>query len=517
MPKLIVGKKRAEFPYLTPLDVALYSLGERALYSSVKFGRARGIMDDSMRYGHNKRVYVEGRGLVDPTCFLLEKDTSVKLEKGATIGSQIAKRFSEHFGAGFQNSFLLRIAWKLAQNLVASSANLPLASTFSSKNFRVSSISTKVLIVGGGLAGLGAALSLNECGVDCVVVDAHNDFGGRTRYATYPFLNGVTYSDFIKETVKNLTIRGVRTLSGVFCGVYEEGAGVILGHDVVYKCSFEKIIFATGSRSVVPLLTGNDLPGVISCDYALTLAHHDALKGKALLYSEDPWADVVEQILARKEGLEITKVHPTEVKAILGKNEVQGVLLNNGKRLRVNHFIYCTKRQPSFELPSQAGVEYSYQRGILMANIFDDGSTRVKNVWIAGSATGLFELESSFYHGRAVGYALAENKEEAKKFLEKLKKRNLVVTQQKAQEEAFVCFCEDIRVSDLFKALKTGFSTPEKAKRFTGWGTGACQGKLCVYNGLFVLCREGKCFPYTQRLPVEPLPFGALIGVDEVE
>jgi hypothetical protein len=47
-------------------------------------------MDDSMRYGHNKRVYVEGRGLVDPTCFLLEKDTSVKLEKGATIGSQIA-------------------------------------------------------------------------------------------------------------------------------------------------------------------------------------------------------------------------------------------------------------------------------------------------------------------------------------------------------------------------------------------------------------------------------------------
>jgi len=72
-------------------------------------------------------------------------------------------------------------------------------------------------------------------------------------------------------------------------------------------------------------------------------------------------------------------------------------------------------------------------------------------------------------------------------------------------------------VSDLFKALKTGFSTPEKAKRFTGWGTGACQGKLCVYNGLFVLCREGKCFPYTQRLPVEPLPFGALIGVDEVE
>jgi bacterioferritin-associated ferredoxin len=53
--------------------------------------------------------------------------------------------------------------------------------------------------------------------------------------------------------------------------------------------------------------------------------------------------------------------------------------------------------------------------------------------------------------------------------------------------KTIVCHCEDISLDDLFSALEQGYNEIESIKRFTGIGTGKCQGKCCVIQTLRVL------------------------------
>ena len=50
--------------------------------------------------------------------------------------------------------------------------------------------------------------------------------------------------------------------------------------------------------------------------------------------------------------------------------------------------------------------------------------------------------------------------------------------------KTIVCHCEDISLDDLYSALKQGYNEIESIKRFTGIGTGKCQGKCCVIQTL---------------------------------
>jgi bacterioferritin-associated ferredoxin len=53
--------------------------------------------------------------------------------------------------------------------------------------------------------------------------------------------------------------------------------------------------------------------------------------------------------------------------------------------------------------------------------------------------------------------------------------------------KTIVCHCEDITLSELYSALGQGYAEIESLKRFTGIGTGKCQGKCCLVQTLRVL------------------------------
>jgi sarcosine oxidase subunit beta len=54
-------------------------------------------------------------------------------------------------------------------------------------------------------------------------------------------------------------------------------------------------------------------------------------------------------------------------------------------------------------------------------------------------------------------------------------------------KKTIVCSCEDITISELVSAMGQGFCEIESLKRYTGIGTGKCQGKCCLIQTLRVL------------------------------
>jgi bacterioferritin-associated ferredoxin len=87
-------------------------------------------------------------------------------------------------------------------------------------------------------------------------------------------------------------------------------------------------------------------------------------------------------------------------------------------------------------------------------------------------------------------------------------------------DRTFLCRCEDVTLAELQHALSAGLRSIEELKRYTGFGTGPCQGKECMATVARELVRLGHMQanalqPFTARPPTEPVSFGALASVPD--
>ena len=72
-----------------------------------------------------------------------------------------------------------------------------------------------------------------------------------------------------------------------------------------------------------------------------------------------------------------------------------------------------------------------------------------------------------------------------------------------------LCRCEDVTLADIAGAVATGFDDLEEVKRYTGFGTGPCQGKECLAAIVSELARltdrsPAGTAPFTSRPPLVP-------------
>jgi sarcosine oxidase subunit beta len=81
--------------------------------------------------------------------------------------------------------------------------------------------------------------------------------------------------------------------------------------------------------------------------------------------------------------------------------------------------------------------------------------------------------------------------------------------------KVIVCRCEDVTLAELDHALELGYASIEELKRFTGFGTGPCQGKECQAQVARLVEARGLVpRPFTARPPFSPTPLGVLAGAD---
>jgi sarcosine oxidase subunit beta len=68
--------------------------------------------------------------------------------------------------------------------------------------------------------------------------------------------------------------------------------------------------------------------------------------------------------------------------------------------------------------------------------------------------------------------------------------------------KVIVCRCEDVTLDDVRHSIAIGYADLEEVKRYTGFGTGPCQGKECMIH-VARLCAEAAAETASHR-PVRP-------------
>lgn len=87
------------------------------------------------------------------------------------------------------------------------------------------------------------------------------------------------------------------------------------------------------------------------------------------------------------------------------------------------------------------------------------------------------------------------------------------------EHKIIICRCEDVSLREFRQAYGEGFSEMESLKRYTGLGTGFCQGKSCLSEAACELAAlrdlpPGEIRLTTIRPPAEPLTFAQLAALD---
>ena len=145
----------------------------------------------------------------------------------------------------------------------------------------------EVLILGGGPAGLSAAIELGKRGVDTLIVDDKSKLGGKLLLQTHKFFGSVEDSHagtrgfeiarILEEEVRKLESVEI-WLNTTAVGVFSDRiVGVVKGN-LYRKIRPMKLLAATGAREKMLSFPGNTLPGVYGAGAFQTLVNRDLVR-----------------------------------------------------------------------------------------------------------------------------------------------------------------------------------------------------------------------------------------------
>jgi len=148
-------------------------------------------------------------------------------------------------------------------------------------------IKTQVLIIGGGPAGLSAAIELGEIGVKCIVCDDKQELGGKLGLQTHNFFGsirdcyagsrGMDIGSHLTDLVKKKENVKIWTNSPVV-GVFSDGLVGVVKNGKYKLIKPERLLITTGAREKTLAFPGCDLPGVYGAGAFQTLVNRDLIK-----------------------------------------------------------------------------------------------------------------------------------------------------------------------------------------------------------------------------------------------
>jgi NADPH-dependent 2,4-dienoyl-CoA reductase/sulfur reductase-like enzyme/Fe-S-cluster-containing hydrogenase component 2/bacterioferritin-associated ferredoxin len=155
---------------------------------------------------------------------------------------------------------------------------------------KIPTVAVDVLIIGGGPAGLSAAIELGKLGVKTLLVDDKDRLGGKLVLQTHKFFGSVADSHAGTRgfEIGKILENELRTLGSVeiwlnttAVGVFSDGVVGAVKDGSYRMIRPQKLLVATGAREKMLSFPGNTLPGVYGAGAFQTLVNRDLVKSSA--------------------------------------------------------------------------------------------------------------------------------------------------------------------------------------------------------------------------------------------
>ena len=542
------------------LASALLANDQMLVGRSFKYHRPRGIVTSGPEEP-NALMNLGQEGRFEPNA----RATTTELFDGLEAASQnhwpslefdvgaINKHLSRFLPAGFYYKMFMhpRSLWKhVYEPVIRHSAGLGKApKAADADTYEHFYAFCDVLIVGGGVAGLQAALAAGQSGARVILLEQTPHWGGRAP-VDGGRIDGASVDDWIAQTLiklrgmENVTLRE-RTMGA---GVYDHG--YVLGYEQLrdhapeaagprhrlWRIRAGHVITATGAIERPLSFAGNDVPGVMLAsavrDYVANFAvspgdrtvlvtnndnayltaialKHAGLDVPAILDARVLPQD--SQLVAQAKALGIRVLMGQGVSSVLGGKRVTGVAVcSQAGEGAVLEEIACDAVamsggwSPVVHLWSHCGGKLTWDKARACFRPDQDnpptGADGLGFVTPAGAAAGVFALDDVLHDAHAAAEGVATTlglklpRDARSPVADRREEAPMSPVWQmpqgasvKLREKTFLDYQNDVKVSDVRLAAQEGFVSVEHAKRYTTLGMATDQGKLSNINGLATL------------------------------
>ena len=413
-----------------------------------------------------------------------------------------------------------------------------------------------LVIVGGGISGLNAALTAAESGLKILIIEQTPDWGGRC-LVDFSTIGDETSAEYVFRLVselkkfQNVTMRSRMTGAGVY------DHGYILGYERLndhlaeedgprhrlWRIRAKQIITATGSIERPISFPSNDIPGVMLAsavrDYAMNFGVATGNKIAVYTNNDDAYRTA---ITLNEFGVEVPIIVDARGSgggALAERAKALGIRVENGKAIskvfgkkRVEAISICEHKDsgkgnekiacdciamsggwsPVVHLYSHCGGKLKWDEK--MALFKPDSSAKPTShdglpfVTAVGSANGFLLMQEVLKDAREGCLEVVEAsggkvKNESFKLIEQEYENSIeaiwIAPQDadiKKRSKIWLDFQNDVKINDVELAAREGFESVEHTKRYTTLGMATDQGKLSNINGLAILSSSlGKEIP----------------------
>ncbi|MBN2260409.1 MAG: FAD-dependent oxidoreductase [Clostridiales bacterium] len=315
---------------------------------------------------------------------------------------------------------------------------------------------TDIVIVGGGPAGLTAAISAASSGAEVTIFERSPQIGGQLIKQTHMFFGsekqyashrGFRIADYLLDELNKYKDKVKIYKNATVLGIYEDGVITVDLDGEYIKMLPKRIIVATGANEKIIPFPGNDLPGVYGAGAVQTLMNVYGVKpaDKVLMVGAGNIGLIVSYQLMQA-GVEVAAiitdlfitgyhVHASKiarmgvpilsgytVKEIVGEEQVEKAIIAKidkqwniieGTDIEYDVDAVCLSvgLSPLVELLGQANCELRFisELGgyVPIRNL--DYRTTNENIFVAGDITGIEEASSAMVEGYIAGLTAAKD------------------------------------------------------------------------------------------------------------
>jgi sarcosine oxidase, subunit alpha len=539
---------------------ALYGEGRVLLSRSFKYHRPRGVLTMA---GHeaNTLVQVAEEPNVRADRYALSNGIAVKsinylgsLDHDFYAGMGLFSRFLP-VGFYYKTFYWPNGIWKWFEKPIRVMAGLgTLEPEAGHKYYDKAYLFADVLVVGGGLAGLEAAIAAAESGADTLLIDEWPELGGSMLFGRAGGSRTDT-SDKRQALIakaraqKNLTIMSDTTVTGLFA---DNWASAICCQRL-YKIRTKETIIAAGAYDQPLVFANNDRPGIMFADAAQRLMRlYGVAPGCRAVIATSNTFGYETALDMLDAGMEIAAIvdlrsgdqaGAAEVKArgvriVSGSTIAQargvhrvdgaavasitgeGQVASNPEWIPCDTLIMSVGYTPAVNLASHAGAKVVYDPAINMHRVTD----LPHGLSVVGSAGGQWNADLVAKVARAAGVAAAARArgKPAPDSTEFSDVDAAGITHPYPVfavrgGKTFIDFDEDLQTKDIVNSIKDGYDDIQLVKRYSTAGLGPSQGRHTNLNVIRVVAKEtGKTLEQvgttTYRPPLVPEKFAHMAG-----
>ncbi len=315
---------------------------------------------------------------------------------------------------------------------------------------------TEFAVVGGGPAGLSAAIEASKAGVDVTLIDENEKPGGQLFKQIHKFFGskdhhaGIRGIDIGRQLLTEVQESGANVmLNSLVWGIFKDNTlGIIQDKEKNMLLKADKILLSTGAIENSLAFPNWTISGVMGAGAIQTLVNvHRVLPGKRVLMIGSGNVGLIVSYQLLQAGAQVVgiveaapkiggyAVHAgkvsrrgvpiyvsTTVKEAIGKDKVEQAVLVSldsswkqipGSERTVDVDVICLAcgLSPLSELAWMAGAKFMYipQLGGHIPVHNEDMETSIPGLYVAGDIAGVEEASSAIEEGRLAGVAAAES------------------------------------------------------------------------------------------------------------